>query len=626
MAETQKPAKQSGARRSLAARLGRPEPEASQAEEQSSISLVVSDDLKRTRLTVLFRYFRYLPLAVWFLAWSVAVLGVVLAAWVAGIVTGRVPQRLHDFVARYARYQLRASSYLFLAADPFPGFTSASTYPVDLEVSPPVRQRRWTIALRPILAIPAYLLSALFLVLILLVAIPAWFVSLALGRTIAPFRDQTLFCLAYQMQTLGYVLLLTERYPGLADEIRSSTAPEGAITLPKLFELGVNRVRQGELGQLPVIVGLVFIALFFGSRSNWLFVSARNVSFLSLQIAATGAVAIGIVMVLLLGEIDLSVGSVAGLTSAVLGTQIVYHNRSWWVALIFALAVGALIGAFQGGWFALVGVPSFVVTLAGLLAWNGVQLRVLGSNGTVNVFESHIDKIAGSYLPVFWGWILGIGVTVLYALANLWRQLQRRRAGLSAQAPVVIVAWTFVVAALALGYVAFMNKHAVGYTAGVPTAAVILISLVIFFAWLTTHTKFGRYIYAVGGNAEAARRAGINVSAIRIVVFALSGTMAAMGGIILTSRLTAASTQTGAGNFLLEAIAAAVIGGVSLFGGRGSVWGALTGALVIGSVSNGLDLLGYAAETKYIVEGAILLLAVTVDSLSRRRRGAAGVA
>jgi len=414
------------------------------------------------------------------------------------------------------------------------------------------------------------------------------------------------------------------------DEIPAVRAPSDDIAaaiegrglrgaIRTLTTLGLQRVRQGEIGPLPVIVGLLIISIYFGSQTSWLFFSARNISYLVLQIAATGSVAIGIVLVLLLGEIDLSVGSIAGLTSAALGVLIVNHNYSWWLAILIMLALGAAIGAFQGAWFALVGVPAFVVTLAGFLAWQGVQLRVLGSNGTINVFEPHIDKIAAYNLPNRWGWLFGIAVVATYWVSNLYQQIRRRRAGLPTQPLAVHVVYMIVVAAISLGVVAYLNSYR-----GVPTAGVILLGLVFFFAWLTTRTKFGRYIYAVGGNAEAARRAGINVAAIRIWVFALAGLMAAVGGLMFTSRLTAASTQTGTGTFLLEAIAAAVIGGASLFGGRGSVWAALLGVLVIGGVSNGLDLMAKPPETKYMVEGAVLLLAVTIDALSRRRRGNVG--
>ena len=334
----------------------------------------------------------------------------------------------------------------------------------------------------------------------------------------------------------------------------AATEQHGAQAgLRSLLTLGWQRVKEGELGPLPVILALAAIALYFGlaAEPHWIFLSSRNLTNLVLQIAATGSVAIGIVLVLLLGEIDLSVGSVAGLCSAVLAVLIVHQGRPWWVAIIATLVLGAAIGAFQGACFAIVHVPAFVVTLAGFLVWQGVQLRVLGTTGTINVFEPHIDKIAASQLPNVWGWLLGIGVFAAYGLSNLYKQLRRRRAGLPSQPFTVLVVWTAVVAFLALGTIFLLNRYR-----GVPTAGVILLGLVFFFAWLSTQTKFGRYIYAVGGNAEAARRAGINVAGIRIAVFALAGLMAAMGGIIFTSRLTSASSLTGGNTFLLEAIAA----------------------------------------------------------------------
>jgi D-xylose transport system permease protein len=406
---------------------------------------------------------------------------------------------------------------------------------------------------------------------------------------------------------------------GALEEAAKTTRRDGLGRAARmLWSTVVERLRQGELGALPVIVGLILIWGYFWSQES-VYLSARNLSNLVLQIAPVGAVAIGIVLVLLLGEIDLSVGSVAGLCSAILGVLVVTHEWPWWAAIIVMLLVGAAIGTFQGAWFAILGVPAFVVTLAGFLAWQGVQLRVLGSTGTVNVFDPNIEKIAQSYLPDYWGWIIAIAAAGGYALSVLLEHTRRRRAGLDTPQLAVAIVRIALVAAIAVASVAILNSFN-----GVPTAGVILLGLVIFFSLLTTRTKFGRYVFAVGGNAEAARRAGINVKRIRIVVFGLAGLMAAIGGLLFTSRLTAASTQTGGGTFLLEAIAAAVIGGTSLFGGRGTVWSALLGALVIGSVANGLDLQAQPPEIKYMVEGAILLAAVTVDAVSRRGRASAG--
>jgi len=399
-----------------------------------------------------------------------------------------------------------------------------------------------------------------------------------------------------------------------------------------LAEFTWQRLRAGELGALPVVVGLIVIWTYFQVQEP-AFLSGRNLSNLVLQISVTGTIAIGIVLVLLLGEIDLSVGAVSILCSAILATLVVNEGWPWWAGIIVMLLVGAAIGAFHGAWFAVIGVPSFVVTLAGLLGWQGVQQQVLGFEGTINVLPDaypQIGDIANSFLPHYWGWILAIAASALYAFTHLQEQARRRRAGLPAQPVVFVVAKTAVIAAIALLSVALLNGEFKNvwvfgdYDRGVPTAGVILLGLVVFFSWLTRRTKFGRYIYAVGGSAEAARRAGIDVAHIRIYVFTLAATLAAIGGLIQTSRIAAASKAIDPGPVTLEAIAAAVIGGTSLFGGRGTVWAALLGALVIGSVSNGLDLIGQQPQVKLMVTGAILLLAVTIDAISRRGRAAAG--
>ena len=390
------------------------------------------------------------------------------------------------------------------------------------------------------------------------------------------------------------------------------------LSLPRLVRGLRVRPDSSELGILPIVLGLAIIWTYFQLQDAH-FLTPRNLSNLVLQISVSGTIAIGIVLVLLLGEIDLSVGSVAGATAAVLGVLIVDIGWPWWAAIAAMLAVGTLIGALQGVWIAILRVPSFVVTLAGLLVWLGVQLHVLGDAGTLNVFEPHITAIASTFLPHAWGWTLAIIAVIGYAGTHLVDDVARRRAGMAAQPMPLLLLQTMAIAVLLLGAVAVLNR-----ANGVPTAGVLLFALVAFFDWLTRRTTFGRHVYAVGGHAEAARRAGINVARIRICVFALAGTLTAVGGLILTSRLQAASTQSGGGTLLLEVIAAAVIGGTSLFGGRGNVWGALLGALVIGSVSNGLDRVGQPADVKYMVEGAILLLAVTADAFSRRRLAAAG--
>ncbi len=418
--------------------------------------------------------------------------------------------------------------------------------------------------------------------------------------------------------------------PSAIEEAAEAIRRRGPLAAPRtLAEYAWQRLRRGEFGALPVLIALAIIWTYFQTQES-AFLSGRNLSNLVLQISVTGTIAIGVVLVLLLGEIDLSVGAVAILCSAILGASLVRHDWVWWHAILLMVVIGAAIGCFQGFWFAVIGVPSFVVTLAGLLGWQGLQQRVLGTTGTINVFEENISAITTSFLPHVWGWVLAIAASALYAFTRMQEQLRRRRAGLPARPMVVVLLRALLLAAIALLAVAILNgalaNHWVfgDYDLGVPTAGVILLGLVIVFAWLTTRTTFGRYVFAVGGNAEAARRAGINVALIRVIVFTLAGGLAAVGGLIQTSRLGAASLAVDPGPVTLEAIAAAVIGGTSLFGGRGNVWSALLGALVIGSVANGLDLQTQPSYVKLMAEGAILLAAVTLDAVARRGRAAAG--
>ena len=379
-----------------------------------------------------------------------------------------------------------------------------------------------------------------------------------------------------------------------------------------------NRLTSGDLGSLPVIAGLALIWIVFQSQ-NQNFLTARNLTNLVLQIVVVGLLAVGIVMVLLLGEIDLSVGALSGLGAAVMAVLNVKHGVPAPIAIAGGVATGTAIGLFQGFWFTRLGIPSFVVTLAGLLAWQGALLQVLGLTGTVNVLDPSIDSLAGTYLPVAAGWVLAAIVVVVYA-GSRFLQIRRRRAAGLPVGSLYQVAGSIVLAAGAVLITAWVMNSWLG----VPVALLILLGFVVFFDVITRRTRFGRSIFAVGGNAEAARRVGFSVNGVRIAVFALSGTLAACGGIMGASRLLAVNQSSGGSDLLLDAIAAAVIGGTSLFGGRGTVWSAITGALVIGSISNGMDLLALASSTKLLVTGAVLLAAVTLDAVARRGRAATG--
>ena len=380
----------------------------------------------------------------------------------------------------------------------------------------------------------------------------------------------------------------------------------------------LRRIHRKEAGSLPVLFGLLVIWGVFASQ-NENFLSARNLTNLVLQITAMGTMSVGVVLVLLLGEIDLSVGAVSGLSAAVMAILNVEHGRSASVSVAAAIGVGACIGALQGVWFTRFRVPSFVVTLAGLLAFQGALLWVLGRTGTLNVYDRVIVGLAGTFLPAWLGWglvALAMGSILVAEAVSLRR---RRAAGLPTFSRMAILTRIGLVWVLAPAVVAFLNGDR-----GVPLALVLLLGVVIGFDLIIRRTRFGRHVFAVGGNAEAARRAGIRVDGVRVAVFTLSGALAACGGVLAASRLLAVNQSSGGGDVLLNAIAAAVIGGTSLFGGQGTVWSALTGALVLGSISNGMDLLAHPSSVKFMVTGAALLLAVTLDALGRAGRKQAG--
>ena len=377
----------------------------------------------------------------------------------------------------------------------------------------------------------------------------------------------------------------------------------------------LQQVARGELSWLRVLLGIAVIWTIF-QLSNDRFLSAVNLSNLTLQIAATATISIGVVLVLLLGEIDLSVGAVSGLASAVTAVLSVKEGLSPELALVAGLLVGTLIGLFNGFMVTFFGIPSFVVTLAGLLGWQGAQLAVLGDTGSVNLPPSTITDLTGTFFDPAVGWAMGIAGIVLYAATLFLARRRRLQAGLEPEALGGAIARLVLVAIAIVAAVAILNEDR-----GVPLAALIVVVLMVVFTFITERTRYGRHIFAVGGNAEAARRAGIRVNRIRISVFMLASTLAAAGGILAASRLLSVNQQSGSGDVLLLAIAGPVIAGTSLFGGRGYVWSAMLGAIVIGSISNGMDLLGLESDVKFMITGAVLLAAVTIDAATSLRRG-----
>ncbi|HTF41566.1 MAG TPA: sugar ABC transporter permease [Propionibacteriaceae bacterium] len=380
-----------------------------------------------------------------------------------------------------------------------------------------------------------------------------------------------------------------------------------------------RRVRGGELGALPVVIGLIVIWTIFYIQEPR-FLSAQNLTNLVLQATAVGLISVGIVLVLLLGEIDLSVGSVSGLCACVLAVLNIKQGWPAIPAILVAILVGALIGLIQGSIFTRFGVPSFVVTLAGLIGWQGVQLAVLGETGTINFpFDGPVAALTNTFFPPWVGYLLvllAVGAYVGSALIGA-----RRRAAAGLLTPPLI---DTVLKAVGLGVLLVAAVLVFNSDRGTPLALLIFVGFVVFFDLILRRTRYGRSIFAVGGNVEAARRAGINVSLVRVTAFVLCSTMAAIGGILAASRLLAAGQSSGGGETLLYAIAAAVIGGTSLFGGRGSTYSALLGILVIFSIANGMDLLGLESSIKFMITGAVLLAAVILDAVARRGRAAHG--
>jgi D-xylose transport system permease protein len=406
-----------------------------------------------------------------------------------------------------------------------------------------------------------------------------------------------------------------------------------------LWRRVTDNLKSGNLGVLPVVLGEIAIVAYFSFTATNFFTAANFVNVI-LQMAGVTMIAYGVVFVLLIAEIDLSIGYLSGIAAlAVAEFQLPGsgHDFAGWLAILMALGIVAVIGAAQGTVVAKVGVPSFVVTLAGLLIWQGVILRVLELRGVIIIEDNWINYTATYYFSARNSWIIAAVITGGYALVAVGNVIGQRRAGLSLR-PWPAIVKLVGVAVASFGTVAICT-HATRPAAcpegtpltvnctqplGLPLAGLLIVVFLVGLTFLAKRTTFGRHVYAVGGNAEAARRAGINVARIRITVFAISGVMAGVGGIILAARLQSVNLNVGGGTLLLDSISAAVIGGVSLFGGRGEVRGALLGSLVIATIANGLNIGGYSTGTIYVVTGAILLAAVTLDSVARRLQERSG--
>ena len=410
--------------------------------------------------------------------------------------------------------------------------------------------------------------------------------------------------------------------------------PESPAELTRSPSLGeyfrgyVDRVRGGDIGSLPAVFGLIVLVIVF-SILRPVFFSAGNFANLLTQGAPITVIAMGLVFVLLLGEIDLSAGFTSGVCAAVLATLLTDWGWSWPLGVVVALLVGLLIGTTMGTLVARIGIPSFVVTLAAFLAFQGTVLLIIGEGGNVPIRDSVILAVENRNLPPVWGWILWAVAMGGYAAVALLQAQRRRAKGLSAE-PLAVLAVKVGGLALLTGIAVYVlnlerSRNALVISLkGIPWVVPIILILLVVLSFVLGRTAYGRHVYATGGNTEAARRAGIKTASIRTSVFMVCSTMAAVGGIIAASRANSVDPNAGGSNTLLYAVGAAVIGGTSLFGGKGKVRDAIIGGAVIAVIDNGMGLLGYSAGIKFIVTGLVLLIAASVDALSRKRAHATG--
>jgi len=383
----------------------------------------------------------------------------------------------------------------------------------------------------------------------------------------------------------------------------------------------LSRIKAGDIGSLPAVLGLISLVAVFGAMSEF-FLTNRNFANLLTQAAPVMVIAMGLVFVLLLGEIDLSAGYASGVCGAVLVLLVTNHGWSWYSALGASIAVGAILGTLIGTLVSRLGIPSFVVTLAAFLAFQGVLLLLAGEGGTIPIADKTILAVENSNLSPIQGWILWAVTSLLYVLSGLNRINSRRKAGLVVE---LTQLWAMKTAALLLitgGAVYTLNQErglsAANSTKGVPFVAPLILVILVIGTFVLSKTAFGRHIYAVGGNAEAARRAGINVKRVRTIAFVICSGLASIAGMLFASRMNSISPSTGGSSTLLYAVGAAVIGGVSLFGGKGRMRDAILGGLVVAVIDNGMGLLGYGAGIQFLVTGAVLLVSAGVDAISRR--------
>jgi D-xylose transport system permease protein len=391
----------------------------------------------------------------------------------------------------------------------------------------------------------------------------------------------------------------------------------------------VNRLKGGDMGSLPAILGLIFLIIVFSVLDSH-FLTTYNLANLVVQAASICVLAMGLVFVLLLGEIDLSAGVAGGASATITALMLIDHGWSWGPATLAGIATGAVIGLMIGMLVAFLGIPSFVVTLAFFLALQAVPLKLIGSGGSLRFDDPVLRGLSIKNVPVTAGWILALLSVAAFAALSLWRYKSLSERGLVHKPFGLVLLQIGVLAVIVLGLTFLLSQNrapnpAIFNISGIPWVLPVVIALLLFWTYMLTKTRFGRHLYAVGGNGEAARRAGINVLRVKVVAFIICSSMAAISGLLSASYTGKVSPGSGGGNVLLYGVAAAVIGGTSLFGGRGRAIDAVIGGLVIATIPNGLGLLNQASYINFLVTGGVLLLAASVDAISRRRRSAAGV-
>jgi len=403
---------------------------------------------------------------------------------------------------------------------------------------------------------------------------------------------------------------------------------QASATLRESFQAYVDRLRGGDMGALPAVLGLVVLFIVFSILRPDTFTSDLNIANLLVQASAISVLAMGLVPVLLLGEIDLSAGVTGGMAAGFSAVMLVRHDQPWPIAVLVGLIVGAITGFVMGVLVAKLGIPSFVVTLAFFLGLQGVTLKLIGLGGTVPVRDAVLRGITIKSMGVVTGWIVVIGLLAIYGALIFWRQRRLAAKNLH-RPPTSLLIFKFVaLCIILLGMTAVLSQNRSRVPSfvieGIPYAVFVVGALLIFWTFIFGRTPYGRHMYAVGGNTEAARRAGISVDRLKVSAFIICSTMAAVSGLISASYTGKVSPGSGGGNTLLYAVGAAVIGGTSLFGGKGLIRDAVIGGLVIATIDNGLGLLNQSAYINYIITGSVLLLAASVDAISRRRRSATG--